>query len=149
MRAVVQRVNHAQVTVGDECVGRIERGLCVLVGVMAGDEELAAKALVRKISALRIFPDSNGKMNLSVKDVGGEVLAVSQFTLAGDVRKGNRPAFTSAMAPDEARPLFERFCVLLRETGLEVQTGRFQTEMRVLLENDGPVTLLLDTERAF
>lgn len=149
MRAVVQRVNHAQVSVEGTTVGKIDKGLCVFVGVMEEDTEAQAQSLARKVAALRVFTDDTDKMNLSVVDVEGCVLAVSQFTLAGDVRRGNRPAFTAAKRPDEARLLFENFCEYLRAQQVTVETGRFQTDMRVLLENDGPVTILLDTARVF
>lgn len=149
MRAVVQRVNRAAVRVDGETVGEIAQGLCVLVGVIEGDGPLEARQLAQKVVSLRIFSDADDKMNLSVKDVGGGVLAVSQFTLAGDVRKGNRPSFICAMAPDPARALFEQFCDALRALGVSVQTGRFRAHMAVELENDGPVTLLIDTQRTF
>jgi D-aminoacyl-tRNA deacylase len=130
-------------------VGAVERGLCVFVGVAAGDEAAQAAALADKIAGLRIFEDAAGKMNLSVADVGGAVLAVSQFTLLGDVRKGRRPSFSSAMEPGRASELFEAFVTGCRALGLHVETGRFRAEMLVELVNDGPVTILIDTERAF
>jgi D-tyrosyl-tRNA(Tyr) deacylase len=149
MRAVVQRVSRASVRVDGETVGEIARGLCVLVGVMEGDGPPEAKQLAQKVASLRVFSDEDDKMNLSVKDVGGAVLAVSQFTLAGDVRKGNRPSFISAMAPDPARALFEEFCEAVRALDVPVETGRFRAHMSVELENDGPVTILVDTQRTF
>lgn len=149
MRAVVQRVNHASVTVEGELVGKIERGVCVLVGVGRDDAETDAAALADKIVGLRIFEDDAGKMNLGVLEAGGAVLAVSQFTLFGDVRKGKRPSFGDAQEPVRAAALFEQFCAECRTRGARVETGRFRTHMRVELENDGPVTILIDTKRAF
>jgi len=149
MRAVVQRVSEASVSVGGEQVGAIGRGLCVLVGVGAEDGEQAAGVLAEKVRGLRIFEDSEGKMNLDVQQVSGAVLAVSQFTLFGDARSGKRPSFSAAMEPVRAKELFEAFCEHLRRQGLPVQTGRFRADMQVALTNDGPVTLLLDTERLF
>ena len=149
MRAVVQRVNHATVTVDEEVVGRVELGVCVLVGVGRDDSEDDARALADKVVGLRIFEDHAQKMNLSVLEVGGAVLAVSQFTLFGDVRKGKRPSFSEALEPVRAEALFEHFCAECRTRGAHVETGRFRTHMRVELENDGPVTILIDTERAF
>jgi len=149
MRAVVQRVNHASVTVEGEVVGRISRGICVLVGVGRGDDEADATALADKVIGLRIFEDDAQKMNLSLLEVGGALLAVSQFTLFGDLRKGKRPSFTEAMEPGRAQALFEHFCAECRVRGAQVETGRFRTHMRVALENDGPVTILIDSKRAF
>jgi len=149
MRAVVQRVNHAQVSVEGEVVGRIDRGICVLVGVGREDSEADAATLADKVVGLRIFEDDAGKMNLSVLEAGGALLAVSQFTLFGDVRKGKRPSFSEAMEPDRAQALFEQFCAECRTRGAHLETGRFRTHMRVLLENDGPVTILIDSKRAF
>lgn len=149
MRAVIQRVNHAQVTVEGGTVGRVELGLCVLVGVGREDTDQDAAALADKVVGLRIFEDGAQKMNLSVLDVGGAVLAVSQFTLFGDVRKGRRPSFTQALEPERAEILFERFCTECRARGVRTETGRFRTHMLVSLENDGPVTILVDTQRAF
>ncbi|HYP99210.1 MAG TPA: D-aminoacyl-tRNA deacylase [Polyangiaceae bacterium] len=149
MRAVVQRVNYASVTVDGAVVGRIDRGLCVLVGVGRGDEEADATALADKVVGLRIFEDDAQKMNLGVLEVGGAVLAVSQFTLFGDVRKGKRPSFTEALEPTRAEALFEHFCAECRVRGAKVETGRFRTHMQVALENDGPVTILIDSKRAF
>jgi len=148
MRAVVQRVTRASVRVGDEIVGSIERGLCVLVGVAAGDTEADARALGDKVTGLRIFEDDAEKMNLDVRDVKGALLCVSQFTLLGDARKGRRPSFTEAMAPEPAAELFALFCRYCSEA-VPVQTGRFRTSMQVELVNDGPVTVLLDTRRTF
>jgi D-aminoacyl-tRNA deacylase len=148
MRAVVQRVTSARVRVGTETVGAIERGLLVLVGVAQGDTEADARALAEKVVGLRIFEDDAEKMNLDVQGVRGALLCVSQFTLLGDARKGRRPSFTLAMAPEPAAELFELFCAACRET-VAVQTGRFRASMQVELVNDGPVTLLLDTRRNF
>lgn len=149
MRAVVQRVIRAEVRVDSEIVGSIERGLCALVGVMADDSEADACQLARKVASLRVFVDHDDRMNWSLSDVGGGVLAVSQFTLAGDVRRGNRPSFVLAMEPGAARGLFERFCAELRALSLPVATGRFRAHMELSLVNDGPVTILLDTRRTF
>jgi D-aminoacyl-tRNA deacylase len=149
MRAVVQRVSRAQVQVAGETIGRIERGLCVLVGVGRDDEPADAQTLADKVVNLRIFEDEAGKMNLDLLAAAGAVLAISQFTLLGDVRKGRRPSFSEAMEPVEAQALFEAFCAACRKLGVEVQTGRFRAEMAVELVNDGPVTILLDTKRVF
>lgn len=153
MRAVVQRVTSARVTAeeGDVWVetGAIEAGLCVLVGVARTDTTDDASLLAQKVATLRIFEDAQGKMNLDVRQTAGSILAVSQFTLLGDVRKGRRPAFVEAMEPDQARLLFERFCAELRALGPSVREGRFRATMRVELVNDGPVTILLDSQKAF
>jgi D-tyrosyl-tRNA(Tyr) deacylase len=145
MRAVVQRVSEAQVSVDGELVGKIGPGLCVLVGVGQGDTEAQAATLADKVMNLRIFADDAGKMNRSLLELGGQLLAVSQFTLYGDTSKGRRPSFVTAMEPGQAEQLFERFCAVCREQGVTVATGRFRTHMSVSLVNDGPVTLLLDT----
>lgn len=145
MRAVVQRVSQAQVVVAGEIVGQIGRGLLVLLGVGKGDTPDDAAYLARKIAGLRIFADAEGKMNLALPDVGGEVLVVSQFTLYGDTRKGNRPSFIEAALPEEGRRLYERFCDLLTAQGLHVETGVFQAHMEVHLVNAGPVTIWLDS----
>ena len=145
MRAVVQRVSRAQVQVAGGIVGRIERGLCVLVGVGRDDESADAQALADKVVNLRIFEDEAGKMNLALPAKGGALLAISQFTLFGDVRKGRRPSFGEAMEPRTAAELFEEFCAACRKLGVEVQTGRFRAEMAVELVNDGPVTILVDS----
>ncbi len=149
MRAVVQRVSRAAVRVDGETTGEIGLGLLALLGVGQGDSEPDASYLADKIAGLRIFEDANGKMNLSVGDVGGGVLVVSQFTLYGDVRKGRRPSFDAASRPDEADRLYQRFCALLRAKGLTVQTGVFQAMMDVELINQGPVTILLDSKKMF
>jgi D-tyrosyl-tRNA(Tyr) deacylase len=147
MRALVQRVTRAKVRVQGDSVGQIDGGLCVFVGVLHDDQEQDALRLARKVAGLRIFSDAEDKMNLSVLQVGGSVLAVSQFTLCADTSRGTRPSFTSAMAPGPAKPLFEAFVEALRGEGLCVQTGVFQADMAVELENDGPVTILLETKR--
>ncbi len=149
MRAVVQRVSRAQVTVEGEQVGAVELGLCVLVGVARDDTEADAAQLAGKVAGVRIFEDDEGRMNLGVKDVGGAVLAVSQFTLLGDMRKGKRPSFGDAMEPARAEQLFELFCERVREQDLRVETGRFRTHMKVELVNEGPVTILIDTRKTF
>jgi D-tyrosyl-tRNA(Tyr) deacylase len=149
MRAVVQRVKHAQVTVNREVTGKIDRGLLVFIGVAEGDAEAQAEYLADKIVGLRVFEDENGKMNLAVTDVGGAVLAVSQFTLYGDVRRGKRPSFDAAAPPEKACSLYEYFVRRIRATGLRCETGRFQEMMQVELVNDGPVTILIDSEKTF
>ncbi|MCX6041847.1 MAG: D-aminoacyl-tRNA deacylase [Caldilinea sp.] len=145
MRAVVQRVSSAQVRVAGQVVGQIERGFLVLVGITHSDGEAEARALARKLVGLRLFDDADGKMNLSLADVGGAVLSVSQFTLYGDVRKGRRPSFVDAARPEQAEPLYQRFCHLLAAEGVAVAQGVFQAHMEIVLVNDGPVTLWLDT----
>ena len=153
MRAVIQRVTSASVTVetgsGARDLGRIAHGLLVLVGVEQGDQVSDAQYIAGKIHDLRIFEDADEKMNRSVADVGGAVLVVSQFTLAGDCRKGRRPSFDHAAPPDIARPLYEEVVRGLRTSGLPVETGEFQAAMQVSLVNDGPVTLLLDSRKQF
>ncbi len=145
MRAVIQRVSQARVEVDGQTVGQIGPGLVVLLGVGKGDSLEDAAYLARKIAGLRVFADAEGKMNLALAEVGGEVLVVSQFTLYGDTHKGNRPSFTKAAAPNEGKSLYERFCDLLTQQGIHVETGVFQAHMRVHLVNDGPVTLWLDS----
>jgi D-aminoacyl-tRNA deacylase len=149
MRAVVQRVSRAKVTVGEEIAGEIGAGLLVLLGVGHGDTEADANYLAEKIAGLRIFEDLDGKMNRSVQDFGGAVLAVSQFTLYGDVRRGKRPSFDAAAPPEQARRLYEFFVERIRAAGLRCETGHFQEMMKVELVNDGPVTILLDSGKAF
>ncbi|HHH40682.1 MAG TPA: D-tyrosyl-tRNA(Tyr) deacylase [Chloroflexi bacterium] len=146
MRAVVQRVSRASVTVDGQVVGAIGRGVVVLLGVTHNDGEAEAAWLARKIAGLRIFEDEAGKMNASLLDVGGEALVVSQFTLYGDARKGRRPSFTRAAPPEIAAPLVDRFAELLRQAGVPVQTGRFGAHMLDEIHHDGPVTILLDPE---
>lgn len=147
MRAVIQRVSQARVEVESQTVGQIGPGLLVLLGVGRGDTLEDAVYLAHKIAALRVFADEEGKMNRALAEVGGEVLVVSQFTLYGDTRKGNRPSFVGAAPPDEGKRLYERFCDLLAEQGLHVETGVFQAHMEVHLTNDGPVTLWLDSSQ--
>ncbi len=149
MRAVLQRVSRAKVTVGDQITGEIGPGLVALIGVGSDDNEEAARQLAGKIAELRIFEDDAGKMNRSVVDAGGAILAISQFTLYGDCRKGRRPSFDRAARPENARPLYEKLIESLRERGLRVEQGVFQAMMKVELVNDGPVTVLLDTDRTF
>ena len=149
MRAVVQRVLRAEVRVDDQPVGTIDGGLCALVGVGRDDTEKDAQTLAEKVVKLRVFTDEEGKMNRSLIDTGGALLAVSQFTLFGDVRRGKRPSFTDAMEPEEARRLFERFCAGVRQLGIRVETGVFRASMQVELVNQGPVTILVDTKKAF
>ena len=149
MRAVVQRVTRASVRVGEETAGEIGLGLLVLLGVAQEDSETDAGYLADKIAGLRIFEDDAGKMNLSLADIGGAVLAVSQFTLLGDVRRGKRPSFDAAARPEEARELYEYFVQRIRALGLRCETGRFQAMMDVELINSGPVTVLLDSHKTF
>lgn len=149
MRAVVQRVVKADVTVEEKITGSIEKGLMVLLGVEDEDEESDAVYLADKIAGLRIFEDEEGKMNLSVKDVGGELLTVSQFTLFGDCRKGKRPSFIKAARPEKANGLYRKFVTLCQEQGLHVEEGIFQAEMLVRIYNDGPVTILIDSKKVF
>ncbi len=149
MRAVVQRVSRARVAVGAWTSGEIGLGLLVLLGVGQGDTEQDAEYLAEKIAGLRIFEDADGKMNRSVRDAGGSVLAVSQFTLYGDVRRGKRPSFDQAALPDHARGLYEIFVERIRAAGLQCETGRFQEMMQVELVNEGPVTILLDSRKSF
>ncbi len=146
MRAVIQRVSEATVTVDGAEVGAIARGFLVLLGVTHEDDEETAAYLARKIAGLRLFEDDAGKLNRGLADVGGKVLVVSQFTLYGSVRKGRRPSFTQAAPPDRARELYERFCDCLREEGAAVEEGVFQAHMNVALVNDGPVTIWVDSE---
>lgn len=146
MRLVVQRVSSASVTVGEEVVGSIGPGMMVLVGVAAGDDDTTMKSMAAKILNLRIFDDAGGKMNLSLMDTGGELLAVSQFTLYADCRKGRRPSYAGAAPADAAREMFTRFVEILQQSGVRVQTGRFQAMMDVALVNAGPVTILLDSD---
>lgn len=145
MRACIQRVSRAQVTVAGEVCGRIGRGMLVLLGVAAGDNDEDARKLAQKIGGLRIFEDEQEKMNLSLGEAGGAMLVVSQFTLLGDCRKGRRPSFTDAAPPEAAERLYQVFVAAVREQGIEVATGRFRAHMEVELINDGPVTLIVDS----
>jgi D-tyrosyl-tRNA(Tyr) deacylase len=149
VRAVVQRVSQARVEVEGQTVGQIRLGLLVLLGVGRGDTLEDAAYLARKVAGLRVFSDEEGKMNLSLAEVGGEVLVVSQFTLYGDTRKGKRPNFVNAAPPGEGKRLYEYFCALLAEQGLHVETGVFQAHMEVHLVNHGPVTLWLDSSERY
>lgn len=149
MRAVVQRVAESDVTVDGRVTGAIQKGLMVLLGVAEDDTEKDAEYIAGKVAGLRIFEDDEGKMNLSVKDAGGEILAVSQFTLMGDARKGKRPSFTKAARPEEADRLYRAFIELLQQQGLHVEEGVFQADMLVRIHNDGPVTILLDSKKTF
>jgi D-tyrosyl-tRNA(Tyr) deacylase len=146
MRVVVQRCKNAEVTVNNQTIGRIEQGLMLLVGITHEDTEHDAKYLADKVAGLRIFEDETGKMNLSVIETGGAILSVSQFTLYGDCRKGKRPNFMSAARPEQAEPLYQEFNRLLREQGLQVETGAFGEMMDVSLTNWGPVTLMIDSK---
>jgi D-tyrosyl-tRNA(Tyr) deacylase len=149
VRAIIQRVSRAEVSVGQEVVGKIGHGLLVLLGMAKSDTPADAEYLAAKIAGMRIFEDEHGKMNLSLAETRGSVLAVSQFTLYGDMRKGKRPSFDEAAPPDLARELYEYFVSKIREAGITCETGRFQATMQVELVNDGPVTILLDSSRAF
>jgi D-tyrosyl-tRNA(Tyr) deacylase len=146
MRVVVQRCKNAEVTVNNQTIGRIEQGLMLLVGITHEDTEHDAKYLADKVAGLRIFENETGKMNLSVIETGGAILSVSQFTLYGDCRKGKRPNFMSAARPEQAEPLYQEFNRLLREQGLQVETGAFGEMMDVSLTNWGPVTLMIDSK---
>ena len=149
MRAVVQRVRQAGVRVEGKSVAQIDHGLLVFLGVGQGDTEADSEYLAEKVAFLRIFPDEEGKMNLNVQQVGGSVLAVSQFTLYGDARRGRRPSFSTAASPAEADELYKEFVSSLRQKGVVVETGIFQAQMEVELLNDGPVTILLSSEGEF
>jgi len=144
MRIVIQRITHGEIIVGDRQVGKCGPGLAVFVAVARGDSKGNADYLIEKIKHLRIFEDEHGKMNRSVLDLGGEFMVVSEFTLYGDCRKGTRPSFSHAASPRDAIRLYDYFVARLRETGLSVATGEFQTSMKVTLQNDGPVTLVLE-----
>ena len=149
MRLVVQRVTRASVTVDGEVTGKIGKGYMVLAGAETGDTEADARLCADKLAGLRVFEDGEGKMNLSIADVGGEILLVSQFTLLGDARHGRRPSFIAAARPEVAEPLLEQMKAMLEARGLHVETGRFQTHMDVELVNDGPVTILIDSRKVF
>ena len=149
MRAVIQRVTEAAVRIDGEVVGQIGQGFMILIGVEVGDEEKDFQYIAAKVPNMRIFEDENGKMNLSLLDVGGQILAVSQFTLLGDARSSRRPGFTQAARPDMANPMYERLVAHWREMGIVVETGRFGADMKVSLINDGPVTMLLDSRKLF
>ncbi len=144
MKLVIQRVTHAKVTVEGKATGEIEKGFLVLVGIKQGDTKQQADYLVRKLCNLRVFSDENGKMNLSIKDVNGSLLIVSQFTLYGDCKDGNRPSFIQAAKPDEAIPLYEYFCDKCSENEIKVEKGIFGADMKVELLNDGPVTIVIE-----
>ena len=149
MRAVVQRAGLSFVEANDQVVGEINKGLVVFLGVGADDEDEDCSYLADKISGLRIFEDRNGKMILSIKDTGCKFLCVSQFTLYGDCRKGRRPSFIEAAAPEKAAYLYDKLCHMLRDKGLKVEAGQFQAKMKVKVDNDGPVTILLDSKKHF
>ena len=149
MRAVVQRAGKSRVLVDSKVTGEIEKGFVVLLGVGKEDNEEDALYLARKIGNLRVFEDEEGKMNLGIKEIGGEILAVSQFTLYADTRKGNRPSFVDAGLPETAKALYDVFTNLLRQEGIKVQEGIFQEDMQVELINDGPVTIILDSKKTF
>ena len=147
MRAVIQRVKHASVSVSDRIIGEIGHGLLIFLGVGDGDTEEDMKYIADKSMGMRIFCDENGKMNLSVKDVHGDILVISQFTLYGDCRKGRRPSFTQSMEPVGANMMYERFIKYIKDSGIVVQSGEFGADMKVDLINDGPVTILLDSSK--
>lgn len=149
MRFVIQRVERAKVTVEGKVSGEIGNGYVVLVGLVPTDDDKVMDYMLDKLVNLRIYEDENDKLNLSLKDIGGEILIVPNFTLYGDARKGRRPSYAKAAPPDEAEKLFDRFVEKAKETGLNVQTGIFRTHMKVELVNDGPVTILLDSEKNF
>ena len=149
MRAVVQRVSSSRVTVDERVTGEVKKGLLVLLGVTHDDTSKDVDYMVDKVTNLRIFEDENDKMNLSLLDIKGDILAISQFTLYGDCRKGRRPNFMNAMGGDEAKALYEEFVKMLKESGLKIETGEFGAHMNVEIENDGPVTILLDSKKEF
>lgn len=149
MRAVIQRVLESSVRVDGQVVGEIGKGIMVLLGVEEGDTEKEAQYIADKIIGLRIFEDEEGKMNHSLQEVGGELLAISQFTLLGDARKGRRPSYSNAARPEEANRLYEFFVEKVKATGTKVEKGVFQADMKVALINDGPVTILLDSQKVF
>ena len=144
MRTVVQRVRRASVTVDEETIARIDKGFVILVGVATGDTEESARWLAKKCAGLRVFEDASGLMNLSLADVGGKAIVVSQFTLYGDCAKGRRPSFSESAPPEVAQPLYNVFVDAMRDEGIHVETGKFQAKMQVVIVNDGPVTLILE-----
>ncbi|GGC86949.1 D-aminoacyl-tRNA deacylase [Enterococcus wangshanyuanii] len=146
MKAVIQRVTEAQVQIEGKVVGKIEQGFMILLGIHETDTNEDVNYLVRKISKLRVFEDDQGKMNLSLQDVGGSILSISQFTLYADTKKGNRPSFIEAARPETAIPLYEAFNTQLKEIGISTETGEFGADMKVTLTNDGPVTIIIDTK---
>ena len=147
MRAVIQRVTQASVTVDAQITGQIAHGLLVLLGVEQNDQPADLQYMVKKVIGLRIFEDDQGKMNLPIKDVGGAMLVVSQFTLLGDTRKGNRPSFINAAPPEYANQMYQEFVATARQQSIDVQTGTFQANMQVALVNDGPVTIVIDSRK--
>lgn len=149
MRCVIQRVTEASVSVDGECLGQIDKGFMILIGVSVDDTEQDLRYMAEKVPNLRVFEDEQGKMNLSLKDVGGAILAISQFTLYGDARGGRRPSFITAARPEKANPYYEQLVSAWREQGIHVETGRFGADMKVALVNDGPVTILVDSTKAF
>ena len=149
MKAVVQRVTASSVSVDGEIVGKIDKGLNVLLGVEEDDTEKDAEVLASKIAKMRIFEDENFKMNKSLMDIGGEILVISQFTLYGDCRKGRRPNFMAALGGEEAKKLYDQFVLMIKECGIKVETGIFGADMKVDIQNDGPVTILLDSKKNF
>jgi D-aminoacyl-tRNA deacylase len=149
MRAVVQRARSARVEVDQMTLGAIERGIVVFVGAEHGDTERDVQYVADKVAGLRVFEDEQGKMSRSVRDVGGGVLVISQFTVFGDVRRGRRPSFEQAMEPVQAEKLCDQFVAKVRSTGLGVETGKFRAMMRVIVDNDGPVTILIDSRKTF
>lgn len=149
MRGVVQRVKKASCTVDNKIFGKINKGLLLFLGVGEGDEEKDLKYLVDKVLGLRIFSDENGKMNLSLEDIEGEILIISQFTLYGDVRKGKRPSFTRSCPPEEGEKYYNKFIEEVRNRGIKAETGEFGADMEIELINDGPVTILIDSEKIF
>ena len=149
MRAVIQRVSQAEVKVDAEIVGKINEGLLILLGVEKHDSDEDLRYLYEKITNLRIFEDKQGKMNLSIRDIQGQLLVVSQFTLYADCRKGRRPSFENAASPETAKMYYENFVELAKEDGFKTETGQFQAHMSVMLYNDGPVTIMLDSKKIF
>ena len=149
MKLVVQRVKKAEVKVDGNIIGKIDKGFLVLIGIKVGDTKEQADYLVKKLCNLRVFSDENDKMNLSIKDVKGKLLIVSQFTLYGDCRKGRRPNFMAALGGEESKKLYDKFILMLKEYGIKVETGIFGADMKVDIQNDGPVTILLDSKKNF